>query len=303
MSFRSFFKQRSFLLFLVVPLALLFQNCGKGFELQQSTPLASSTVLAAPSLLLSANTEASSPDVIPVGSQLQIQVDGGTAPFSYQVISGTGSVTEEGFFSAPLQSETDVIEVIDAKGLKGSLSLFVQEKVAGISSPLEVATSNAILTPGQRAQIQVTGGLPPYSYQLLHGAGSVDAQGLFVAPAAGFEFDVIEVTDANQASTHIVILINRGVSQPNAYMNAALPSFGQIAVLPNSTSSILDPTEKISIQVKEGQAPYRWRLLTGTGAISPNGNFTAPAQMNEFDMIEVVDANGLKGYLILTITK
>lgn len=128
------------------------------------------------------------------GTTVVVGAAGGQGPFSYAVTSGGGTVDSTGHFVAPSTAGSSVVTITDAFGASTSVSIT-------INPPLAISPVSATLTAssGQSTPFVGSNGVPPYSYSLVSGAGSVSAQGLYtVGSVSGVS--AVQVTDAQGTS-------------------------------------------------------------------------------------------------------
>jgi hypothetical protein len=124
------------------------------------------------------------------GTTLLIGATGGQGPFAYAVTAGGGSVDGSGHFIAPSTAGTSVVTVTDALGVSITVTIT-------INLPLSISPASATLTAssGQTTAFVARNGVPPYSYSLASGAGSVDAQGIYTVGAVS-GVNSVRVTDS-----------------------------------------------------------------------------------------------------------
>ena len=61
----------------------------------------------------------------PVGSNLSFYASGGTPPYSYTIVSGSGSINSDGLYTAPDEASVDVIRVFDESGASDDAQVVV----------------------------------------------------------------------------------------------------------------------------------------------------------------------------------
>jgi len=126
-------------------------------------------------------------------------------------------------------------------------------------------------------QITANGGVPPYTYSIAAGTGTVSATGLFTAGSTTEE-DVIIVSDAAGYSVDATITVdalsNTAADGLNAHPTA-------LAVASGGTDQIV---------VTGGTPPYTYSIPSGagTGTVSATGLFQA-GSTSETDVIIVTD--------------
>jgi hypothetical protein len=128
------------------------------------------------------------------GSTQSVTVGGGQGPFTYRVLSGGGSITASGVYSATTGAGTVIIQVTDALGTTVQVSLTIK-------STIVVSPASATLTASSGEALQFTGqrGTPPYTYALTSGPGSLTPEGIYTVGSESGSATV-QVTDANGAT-------------------------------------------------------------------------------------------------------
>jgi trimeric autotransporter adhesin len=123
------------------------------------------------------------------GTTVLVGAVGGQGPFTYKVTSGGGTVDSSGHFTASTTPGTSVVSITDALGSSTLVTITV-------NPPLSITPASATLTAssGQITPFVGMNGIPPYSYSLVSGAGTVSAQGVYtVGSVSGTS--TVQVTD------------------------------------------------------------------------------------------------------------
>jgi Domain of unknown function (DUF5122) beta-propeller len=123
------------------------------------------------------------------GTTVLVGAVGGQGPFTYKVTSGGGTVDSSGRFTASTTPGASVVSITDALGSSTLVTITV-------NPPLSITPASATLTAssGQTTPFVGMNGIPPYSYSLVSGAGTVSAQGLYtVGSVSGAS--TVQVTD------------------------------------------------------------------------------------------------------------
>jgi hypothetical protein len=119
-----------------------------------------------------------------VGGTLNLSASGGNPPYTYSIDSGGGSIdSSTGVYTAPGGLGAVVIKVVDSlsqeafsnitlvTALSTTRTNFMHSNGAGVAAPLKTI---------------VSGGVPPYTYTLDSGPGSLDATtGIYTQPSVG----------------------------------------------------------------------------------------------------------------------
>lgn len=114
------------------------------------------------------------PEILPASIQLavnnkyQFSASGGKPPYAFSVVSGGGSITTSGSFTAPNNVGTVVIEVADALGGRSQRSIDVVDKLEISPAAVTIATNNS-------ETFAITGGVGPFTWLLESGSGALDS--------------------------------------------------------------------------------------------------------------------------------
>lgn len=101
---------------------------------------------------------AASPSVLPGGTDL-LTGSGGTAPYSYFVVSGTGTINSTtGLFTAPGATESDQIVVQDANGNLGYATITVSTTATATVPAIPAAATYTSLVIAQGEIVVIPGG-------------------------------------------------------------------------------------------------------------------------------------------------
>lgn len=192
---------------------------------------------------------------------------GGQAPYTFTVTAGGGTVSTAGLYSAPGGAGAATITVSDASGMRAMASVT-------INPPLTISPGPVAVGVGTTQLFQGHGGTPPYTYAVTAGAGNIAAQsGLYTAPA-GTGTAAITVTDSLGMSANAAISINP-----------------PLAVVPASITMPASSGQSYSFAGQNGALDYKYRLVSGPGAISPSGLYTA-GNSSGTTTIQVTDRQG-----------
>jgi hypothetical protein len=206
---------------------------------------------------------------------------GGVTPYTYTVLTGGGSVSPAGIYTAPAESGSAIIQIKDARNNTATSNVVIGESL--IISPL---TQNVI--NGESLNLTATGGIAPYTYSIVSGKGSINPRsGVYVAPVySGIETVRVEDSVGNRSDATLTIISKLSIGS-NAYLlKGGTKQFSAIA----------------------GTAPYVYSIKSGVGTIDQNtGVYSAPSSEGDA-VIKVVDAVNathevnLKVYDFLSIT-
>ncbi|MDH5679963.1 MAG: hypothetical protein OEZ36_00130, partial [Spirochaetota bacterium] len=192
---------------------------------------------------------------VDTGDAITFSAVGGTAPYSYSIISGVGgTITSAGVYTAPGTTGSDTIQVTDSIG--GTNTTIVQIGHPG----LPVISPSAItLITNATQTFTASGGFAPYTYSVATGTGTINATtGLYTAPATA-ESSTVKVTDFLGYTATATLTVN-----------APLP----LTISPTSASVALSGAA--SFTASGGVPPYTYTATSGT-INATTGAYTAPA--------------------------
>lgn len=178
---------------------------------------------------------------------------GGTGPYTFSKVSGGGSIDQNsGSFTAPNATGTTVVRVTDSLGATSDATITINPSLAISPTSKTLAVNNTFTFAG-------VDGVPPYSFSVAAGTGSIDATtGEYTAPASSGTATV-RVTDARGNTADAAVTINPA-----------------LAISP--TSKTLAVNNVFTFTGSGGVTPYTFSVSAGTGSIdSSSGEYTAPA--------------------------
>ncbi|TAH44351.1 MAG: T9SS type A sorting domain-containing protein [Bacteroidetes bacterium] len=207
-----------------------------------------------------------------------IQLSGGTAPYSY-AWSPSG-VTLANASSLPAGNYT--INVTDAAGCTHSRGIVITQPSA-LSNTSTVTHASCFGSSDGSAQVFVSGGVAPYSYQWTQGAGTSSAA---TSLAAGNYS--LTITDANSCTHTNTVTVN----QPS------------LILLNTSSSPAMcggsDGTASVLASGGTGAYQYMWLPTGGTSALAQNlsaGTYTIRVtdinSCSQSAQVHVINSNGL----------
>jgi alpha-tubulin suppressor-like RCC1 family protein len=138
-------------------------------------------------------------------SSLAFAATGGTAPYRFEVVQGTGSVNAtSGLFTADTSAGTAVVRVVDSGG-------FTSQAVVTIYAKPSISLATVSIEEYGRISYSTSGGTPPLVYSVVSGGGSVNSEtGAYKAGATGAA--TVRVTDALGFTSESAVTVYR----PNA---------------------------------------------------------------------------------------
>lgn len=208
----------------------------------------------------------------------QVEVFGGTAPFTFDI--GDGEINQ-GVFNG-LSGGLYTVTITDAAGCSDVQGVNVPDSAPPIASIESV--SNAGCGQGNGSvTIGVEGGSPPYIFDI--GNGPTDNPVFDDLPPGSYN---INITDANECSANLVVTIG-----------GATPPQVSVENIQNSTCGQNNGSATISVSV--GLPPYTFDIGNGP-TTSPNftglsaGNYTLTVtDANECDVTETITIGDSEG--------
>lgn len=163
--------------------------------------ISESDVTVFPALAISNRTA-----VINANGSFSFSASGGVAPYTFSMASGLGSIDSAGVYNAPLSIGTDVIRVTDHLGNSDIA-------VIRINSNLLLGPASSLAAQNSTSAFQATGGVPPYSYSIQSGGGSINAStGVYTAPLTPGGPYTVTVTDATGATSTAQVNVTPSLS-------------------------------------------------------------------------------------------
>lgn len=124
----------------------------------------------------------------------QFTASKGSAPYTYSVVSGGGSITTAGLFTAPSTNSTVTVRVTDSLG--GTSDATVR-----VSTGPQITVTAAAVEVSQTYAFAVSGSYTaPLTWAVSSGTGTINGAGLYTAPGSYGEA-TITVTDAEGFTT------------------------------------------------------------------------------------------------------
>ncbi|MCM2278217.1 MAG: hypothetical protein NDJ89_09095 [Oligoflexia bacterium] len=115
-------------------------------------------------------------NTLPVSSGVNIQVYNGVYPYTYSIVSGSGTLSPADYsvyFNASATAGDVTVRVTDSVGA-------TFDTVLHVIIPMTLSAPNKIAV-NRTAQITPSGGIPPYSFSIFSGGGSIDGSGNYTA--------------------------------------------------------------------------------------------------------------------------
>ena len=219
------------------------------------TAEASITVNIAGALLISPSSI-----VLGTGGSVSFNAYGGVAPYAFSIVVGGGSVDPvTGVYNAPLGSDSVTVRVTDSDTPPSTNDAAVTVN-APPPAALAISPSSISLFTNSTAGFGAGGGVPPYSFLVVAGAGSVNpTTGVFTASSTAGT-STIRVTDSDA---------------PPAQIEAIATVYEPLRIVPESRS--LTVGSSFSFSATGGKTPYNYTVVSGGGSMNAaTGLYTAP---------------------------
>lgn len=212
---------------------------------------------------------------VAVTNQKMFTASGGTGPYSYAIFSGSGSILQStGNFTAAGVPGTAVVRVTDSAG-------GFADAVISINAALAVSPLSPSLNINDTLSFSVSGGVSPFAYMLISGAGAIDpTTGIYTAPAVASS-DSIRVTDALGNNVDVTVSV-----------------FSALGISPAAVTLAVNNSYLFS--AAGGGAPYTFAVLSGSGSVSAAGAFTAGVSSGS-TVVQVTDNLGATANATVTV--
>ena len=215
--------------------------------------------------------------IITVNANYTMAATGGTPPYTFSTVSGSGSITAGGVYTAPGSPGVDVLRVTDSTAVTADAVVAIVD-----AQPLTIIPPAITLSTNDVYFFTAVGGTPPYSYARIAGTGTIDpVTGEFQAPGSA-DTTTIEVTDALSATDQSTVTIVEG-----------------LVIIPQTVS--VPANNNVAFSASGGTPPYTYAMVSGAGSVTPGGLYTAPGATGT-DRVKVTDNGGDSRIATVTVT-
>ena len=215
---------------------------------------------------------------VAVNNTVAFSAGGGSTPYTYSITSGSGTINAStGLFTAAATSGSVTVRVTDNLGNHA-------DAIVTVNDTLDITPASQTLNTGDTLTFSSTGGVPPLTYSIQSGGGSINsATGDYTAPGT-IGSAVVEVTDSYGNSDTA---------------NVTITSVLTIA----PTTKVLAVNNTFTFTGSGGTPPLVYSVTTasGTGTVnSASGLYTAQASAGSAN-VRVTDALGATANATITI--
>ncbi|MGZ3774893.1 MAG: beta strand repeat-containing protein [Pseudobdellovibrionaceae bacterium] len=183
-----------------------------------------------------------------VNQTFTFTASGGVSPYTYSVTTGVGTVSSAGSYSSSTAGNA-VVRVTDSKGNTSDASV-------SVNSALTITPTTKTLGVSNSFTFNATGGVPPYSYAVASGGGTITATGDYKAPATNTTA-VVRVTDSASSTADATVTVN-----------------DPLTISPLNSTVAAGGTQ--TFIAAGGVGPYTYTVVSGGGSFA-SAVFTAPS--------------------------
>lgn len=202
---------------------------------------------------------------------------GGLAPyiFSFDGTGNNGSLLASGAYFAPSFPTTDHVKITDSEGT-------IAYATINVSEALQISPTTKTTIVNRAEIFSVSGGISPYTFQIISGAGSIDpSTGVFIASSVPGNV-TIRVRDSQGNTSDAVVTVNPDV-------------------LINPTNPILAVNNQINFLGSGGIPPYQYDLISGVGSIDQNTGLYSAGNIAGSATIRVTDSKNTTKTTTVTV--
>ncbi len=205
---------------------------------------------------------------VPANNNVAFSASGGTAPYSFVMESGTGSIDSGGFYTASGSTGTDEVRVTDNFGNSRIATVTITAP-----QPLNISPSSFIILTGDNFSFSATGGTPSYTYGMVSGSGSITPVGDYTASGVP-GIDVLRVTDSLGLTADAIVRV---------------VNIGPLTISPLIIT--VEQDDSFTFSSFGGTPQYSYSVITGSGFVnSSTGEYTAPITLGT-ETVRVTDAS------------
>ena len=197
----------------------------------------------------------------------QFFATGGAEPYTFQLVSGGGFLSANGFYAAPSFQTNAVIKVIDGK-LKEAFGTII------VNVPISITPTSITISSNSSTILSASGGIPPFTYSIVTGQGTVNAQsGVFSSLGSPPGTTIVKVTDTSMKQAYAAVIIN-----PSLIISPTVTTIGK--------------GESAQFSTVGGSQPYVYSLLSGTGSITSGTGVYSATNSPGTSFVRITDNAG-----------
>lgn len=216
---------------------------------------------------------------LPSNALASFVAQGGVPRYTYEVISGSGSINSIGLFSAPAAPGISKIRVYDSQG---NIVLAQVET----NYPPTITPSTLTMSRGSSAEFKGNFGFPPYQYSVTE---LVSEEGVAKCKGSSTQLGSIEITSglftAPQIEKSLCVVVTDRVGQ---VAESRVSVVSQPLIL-NAANLIVEVNKTVNIRASGGLPPYSYSKIYGEGTLLPTGTYYTPGARTDA-LVRVTDA-------------
>ncbi|MBI9099237.1 MAG: hypothetical protein JEY91_12200 [Spirochaetaceae bacterium] len=233
-----------------------------------------------------------SPELTQVGvlKTTQFSATGGIPPYTFSLLEGLGMIDSvTGLYRAPSVPGSSTIQVTDDYGLIDTATVTV---IAIGDTLLNLSPESAQVVILETIAFTATGGIPPYTYSIQNGLGTINSSsGVFTAPATSGSCTIL-VSDTSGLTDTASVAIIDSTGPPPA-----------LGITPSSIG--IYSGNSVTFNAVGGTGPFTYSLLTpigGTGEFLSGNIYTAPGDTAGTALVRVTDSLSSTADAAVTVT-
>jgi len=185
---------------------------------------------------------------------------GGLSPLVFSLVSGLGSITAAGLYTAPTTDDTDaIVRVEDAAGQSSEATVTVRSA----PQPLAIDPTSLTIETDSTCTFSASGGTLPYTFSAMPGEGTfAPGTGNYTAPGSAGGPYTITVTDGMSVTATAAVTVTAAAATP-------------LQIIPTTATVKLGST--FQFQAAGGDGSYTYTMqVPPIGSITPDGLYSAP---------------------------
>jgi hypothetical protein len=228
-----------------------------------------STASAVISITAATGVLAISPTTVQLGAggTIIFSATGGTSPYVYSMVSGTGTLSGATYTAPASAPATATVRVTDSVAATSDASVTI------VAPPLSISPGVAYVVINGGTSFSASGGTGGYVFSMVSGGGSVTAAGVYSASSTAGSASV-KVTDSASNTVTAVLTI-----------------YDPFVIVPSSVT--IKKNTQLTFSATGGVPACTFSVASGPGSINPStGVYSAPASAATGIIVKAVDAIG-----------